>query len=295
MKITNYILFITIITLLIACEQTLKKDKKELNQHEGIQKTEVKKELTEDEIREKVKEEYRIDSIRISLAKIDAFKIAKTAFNEDNFSKEYEFYPDDSSDAIHIEIKMGRLFSNNHKYFLLHRHGFYVTYIDLYKIDGETTGSLIEREQDDMTYIRDTIFDVNGDGYKDYLVHWYPSAGCCLRNSYGVYLYQPKTAKFTKEYDFINPTFSPKEKIIRGVCYGHPGENEMYKYKWNGETVDTIEYIYYQKNDQGEITGVISSKNSPYGDKKIKTKLLQSVPNEYKTIEGYDWFAFGYE
>ena len=27
-----------------------------------------------------------------------------------------------------------------------------------------------------MTYIRDTIFDVNGDGYKDFLVHWYPNS-----------------------------------------------------------------------------------------------------------------------
>ena len=33
---------------------------------------------------------------------------------------------------------------------------------------------------------------------------------------------------FSKNFEFINPTFSPKEKIIRGICYGHPGETEMY-------------------------------------------------------------------
>ena len=38
----------------------------------------------------------------------------------------------------------------------------------------------------------------------------------------------------SNNFEFINPTFSPKEKIIRGVCYGHPSETEMYKYKWNG-------------------------------------------------------------
>jgi len=293
MKITNYIVFITIITLLIACEHTINKDKKVLK--ENVQKSEIKKELSYEEIRKQVEINIRIDSIRLSLAKIDAFKIAKTAFNEDNFSKEYEFYPDDSSDAIDIKIKIGSLFNDNQKYFLLSRRNDWEKYLDLYRIIGDKVETLIEIEHDDECSLRDTIFDVNGDGFKDFLVHWYPSSGCCIRDIYGVYLYQPNTGKFTEVYEFINPTFSPKEKIIRGVCYGHPGETELYKYKWNGETVDTIEYIYYQKNDQGEIIGVISSKNSPYGDKKNKTKLLKSVPKEYKTIEGYDWFAFGYE
>lgn len=293
MKITNYIVFITIFTLLIACKHTINQDKKVLK--ENVQKSEIKKELTYEEIRKQVEINIRIDSIRLSLAKIDAFKIAKTVFNEDNFSEEYEFYPDDSSDAIEIKIKIGSLFNDNQKYFLLSRRNDWEKYLDLYRIVGDKVETLIEIEHDDECNLRDTIFDVNGDGFKDFLVHWYPSSGCCIRDIYGVYLYQSNTGKFTEVYEFINPTFSPKEKIIRGVCYGHPGETELYKYKWNGETVDTVEYIYYQKNDQGEITGVISSNNSPNSSKKNKTKLLKSVPNEYKTIEGYDWFAFRYE
>ena len=53
----------------------------------------------------------------------------------------------------------------------------------------------------------------------------------------------------TDRNSIINPTFSPKEKIIRGVGYGHPGETEMYKYKWNGNTIDTMEYVYFERND----------------------------------------------
>ncbi len=62
---------------------------------------------------------------------------------------------------------------------------------------------------------------------------------------------------FSKNFEFINPTFSPKEKIIRGICYGHPSKTEMYKYKWNGETIDTLEYISYETDDQREKTGKV--------------------------------------
>jgi len=71
----------------------------------------------------------------------------------------------------------------------------------------------------------------------------------------------------------------------------------MYKYQWNGETVDTLEYISYEKNEKGEKTGkVIVSNDRPYSDQFKVWKRLNSVPNEYKVIEGYDWFTGkGYE
>ena len=82
------------------------------------------------------------------------------------------------------------------------------------------------------------------------------------------------------------------ELTVRGVCYGHPGETEMYKYKWNKETVDTVEYIYYEKNDKGEKTGkLIVSNNLPYSNNHKILKRLNYVPAEYREIEGYDWFT----
>jgi hypothetical protein len=66
----------------------------------------------------------------------------------------------------------------------------------------------------------------------------------------------------------------------------------MYKYKWVGETVDTLEYIHYEKNEKGEKTGkIIVSKDRFYKKGKEVLKRLSSVPDEYRKIEGYDWFT----
>jgi len=80
-----------------------------------------------------------------------------------------------------------------------------------------------------MEYINDTIRDINGDGFNDFVVNWYGSNGCCLKAFSNVYLLRPDKKIFSNNLEFINPTFSPTEKIIRGVCYGYPGETEMYK------------------------------------------------------------------
>ena len=143
-----------------------------------------------------------------------------------------------------------------------------------------------------MTYVNDTIRDINGDGLNDFVVDWYGSTGCCLKAFSDVYLIRNDKKTFSNNFEFINPTFSPKENIIRGVCYGHPGETEMYKYKWNGETVDTLEYVYYETDDKGVKTGkvIISDKESYLSNFQI-IKRLNSVPSEYKKIEGYDWFT----
>lgn len=143
-----------------------------------------------------------------------------------------------------------------------------------------------------MTYVNDTIRDINGDGLNDFVVNWYGSSGCCLKAFSNVYLLHSDKKTFSINFEFINPTFSPKEKIIRGVCYGHPSDTEMYKYKWNGEVVDTLEYICYEKDDKGNKTGkIIISTDVPYGKKFKVIKRLNSVPYEYTSIEGYDWFT----
>lgn len=129
----------------------------------------------------------------------------------------------------------------------------------------------------------DTLQDVNGDGIKDYLINWYGNTGCCLKNFYAVYLYQSQTGTFSHGYEFINPSFSAKEQVIRGVEYGHPGETSMYKYKWNGLQVDTLEYIYFEKNEEGKKTGKVIRKTN-------KEERLNQAPAEYRHIYGYDWF-----
>jgi hypothetical protein len=138
-----------------------------------------------------------------------------------------------------------------------------------------------------MTYIKDTIFDVNGDNYKDFIVNWYPSSGCCRRDIYNVYLYIPNKKTFSIDYEFINPTFSAKEKIIRGVGYGHPGEVELYKYKWNGFRVDTIEFIYPDIKTKGQFIRTKTKRDSSNSN---EGEILNLLPIEYQNINSVDWF-----
>ncbi|NOS92914.1 MAG: hypothetical protein HOP30_13400 [Cyclobacteriaceae bacterium] len=288
MKTETNILKFVILTIIIGCGQTANQDGNSTYNNDSIPNTTPKNELTKEERQIQIEEDNRMDRIRLDIALKDAFKISQKEFKTDNFTKQYELQPDDSSYTIHMDIEIGRLFKDQHKYFLLRRHVPWATYLSLYKINGDKTENLIEREQGGMTYIRDTIFDANGDGHKDFLVHWYPSSGCCRRDVYNVYLNQPDKGNFTQDYKFINPTFSAKEKIIRGVEYGHPGEVGLYKYKWNGLQVDTIEFIYPDAINQGQF---IKTKRRSYRPTEKEGVVLKSVPKEYLKIESYEWFA----
>lgn len=288
MKTSTNILTLVILTIIFGCLQTANQEVNSITQNDSIPKTLSKYDLTKEEIQKHIEEKNGIDSIRLDIALKDAFKVAQTEFKTDDFKKEYEIQPDDSSYIIKIEIVIGRLFKENQKYFLLRRHVPWATYLDLYIVKDDKVEKLIEREQGEMTYIRDTIFDANVDGHKDFLVHWYPSSGCCRRNVYNVYLNQPDKGNFTNHYEFINPTFSANENVIRGVQYGHPGEVGLYKYKWNGLQVDTIEFIYPDANNKGQF---IKTKKGAYRPTEKEGVVLKVIPKEYQKIESYEWFA----
>jgi len=170
---------LTILILLFGCGLPSHQNREVQAVNDSLQKNGIKKELAKEERKKQIEEENRMDSVRLDVALKDAFNIAKDAFRTENFTKQYELQPDDSSYAIHIDMLIDQLLSDNRKYFLLRRHVPWATYIDLYRIVDDKTEKLITREQGGMTYIRDTLVDVNGDGHKDFLVHWYPASGCC--------------------------------------------------------------------------------------------------------------------
>jgi len=283
------ILFILMfLNFLLACVQNTSQKEKAIDEkNDSILRTKSAKDLRIEERRRQRIDEIRIDSLRLDSALNDALKIAKTAFEREKFTKRYELLFDDSSYVISIEILIGNLFRDNQKYFLLRRQFSGTVYLDLYKIIGDQMEKLIVREQGGMTYIGDTICDVNGDRLNDFIVHWYPNTGCCRREVYNVYLNLPDKRKFTHQYEFINPTFSVKEKTIRGVEYGHPGEVGLYKYKWNGLQVDTIEFIYPDVSLKGQF---IKTKKESYRPRAKDGIVLKRVPKEYHHIESYEWF-----
>lgn len=233
--------------------------------------------------------EQQMDSIRLSRTLNNAEVVAQQMLYTGKTFREFDQIIDS---LFHVKTTISRsaFFSPDFEHVIIKREAPNNVLIDIYVIQNQKLTSVLKHDQWALTYVSDTLKDINGDGYKDYVLNWYGSNGCCLKGFSDVYLYQPKTGTFTDQFEFINPTFLPKEKVIRGVCYGHPGETEMYTYKWKGEAIDTIEYISYEKKDNGEKTGkFISCKKARQGIKDIKR--LNAMPEEYKSIEGYDWFT----
>ncbi|MES2810898.1 MAG: hypothetical protein V4670_00375 [Bacteroidota bacterium] len=252
-----------------------------------------KKEKESLEKRKKIKEQDYIDSLRNNKILQKALKIAYQSISKDKFVEKYEI----SSDSIQmsVEINLNYHFTKTKPHLIIRRNEPNTIYFDIYSKNNGKYEKVISHEQWALTYVNDTIKDVNGDGLNDFVVNWYGATGCCLKAFSNVYLLRQDKKTFSEIFEFINPTFAPKERIIRGICYGHPGETEMYKYKWKGESIDTIEYVTYQtkKDDSSVKTGkiIISNNGQQFSDKFKIIKILNDVPNEYKKIDGYDWFT----
>lgn len=290
MNTTLHILIFGFIMTLFSCEQANKKKSVAAITTDTLQTNIDKKEKERLEKRREIEEQDNTDSIRLDKVLQDALKIVNQNITKDRFVKKYEILLD--SIPVSVEINVDYHFSKASPHLIIRRKEPGAIYIDIYSKGDNKFEKVVSHEQWAMTYVNDTIRDINGDGLNDFVVNWYGASGCCLKAFSNVYLLRQDKKAFSANFEFRNPTFSPTEKIIRGVCYGHPGETEMYKYKWNSEKVETLEYVYYEKNDKGEKTGkIVISNNEPFGDKFKILKRLNSIPNEYKTIEGYDWFT----
>lgn len=275
---------------LFSCGQPNEKKNVAVVTTDTLQTTIDKKEKERLEKRREIEEQDNADSIRLNKVLQDAFKIANQNITKDRFLKKYEVLPD--SIPVSVEINLDYHFSKTNPHLIIRRIEPGAIYIDIYSKGDNKFEKVVSHEQWAMTYVNDTIRDINGDGLNDFVVNWYGASGCCLKAFSNVYLLRQDKKEFSENFEFINPTFSPKEKIIRGVCYGQPGETEIYKYKWNEEKVDTLEYVSYEKDNKGVKTGkVVISTDRPYGDKFKTLKVLNSIPTEYRKIEGYDWFS----
>jgi len=291
MKATLYIFALGLSISFFSCDQQ-KATKKTPIVSDTLQAGLIDKEKERLEKIKEIEEQDRIDSINLDKNLTHAIKRASHYKVLDKFKEKYVETIPESPYQIEVDISSEFYFTHGNPHLIIRRNTPGSIYIDIFSITGDQFSKVLSHKESDMTYVNDTIRDINGDGLKDFVVNWYGSSGCCLKAFSNVYLLRPDKKTFSNDFEFINPTFSPKEKIIRGVCYGHPGETEMYKYKWNGEAVDTLEYISYEKNDKGEKTGkvIVSSDESYSGNYKI-LKRLNDVPNEYKKIVGYEWFA----
>jgi len=206
-----------------------------------------------------------IDSVRLEVMNQKAFSIA-------NLKKGKSMYVFNSDT---ISLKLGYIFSHNVKHLMINRKSNYLVFTDIYMITNNGFKKVCSKSINSLSYISESIRDVNGDGYLDFLFHWYPESGCCLRDIYDVFL-QKKDGSFVEQQEFVNPNFDSKKTII-GLCYGY--EAPLYKYKWNDFKVDTIEYIYLPDSTNGN--QIIRKKNLRSDE---KVEILKRLPTEYIKI-----------
>jgi hypothetical protein len=247
-------------------------------------------ELSKEEKRKKAEEENRLDSLRLVGVLNQALLRVKSKSFTSSFSDSFQSFPD-SIYKVDVKINFDFHFSSKIRHLIIHRFSPGLAQIDVFSYLNGELNNILNHEQWALEYMNDTIRDINGDGLKDLVVNCYGTAGCCLKAFSLTYLTRNDMQSFSDMRDFLNPTFSNNEAVIRGVCYGHPGETELYKFKWNGEKIDTIEYISFEKDDKGNRTGkVIISNQYPYHKNYKIIRKVNSVPKEYKRIEGFDWF-----
>ncbi|UKN00731.1 hypothetical protein K6119_13420 [Paracrocinitomix mangrovi] len=140
-------------------------------------------------------------------------------------------------------------------------------------------------------YMEDTIFDVNNDGYDDFLIQWFPSSGCCPRECYDIYIFNHKTNSFNEPFDVINPVFYPGKKLIRGMGYGYGPS--LYTKKWNQDSLETVEYFYHNLDDSIDAQYISSDKD--HGDTSASwIKYWKQAPAHYKELDYmFEWFEGG--
>jgi hypothetical protein len=232
-----------------------------------------------------LKESEQQDSLQLISMLTDLLRIAGKHKNRLKFDEIVDF--SNLQCVVSGSLTYGHLFEKSRKHLIVRRNFCSsTTFLNVFILEKAKFRLVLSQVLDGMSYLNDTIKDVNGDHLKDFLVHSYSSSGCCRRHVYDVYLYQPEKGNFTKKYEFMNPTFSPAEKIIRGIGYGQPGDVELYKYKWNGLKVDTVEFIF---PDSTKKSYHVYRRSDDF-DNYRTGRFITVIPKEYRKVESYDWF-----
>jgi hypothetical protein len=214
-----------------------------------------------------------------------------------NFSHEFEITVD-SGRRIKATLSVGEFFGNR-KYIIIKRatpvwngiipsEPVHAINIVLLKPRHEIK-SLAAQAEDLKNFVNDTIQDINGDGKKDFIANYRSTLWHVNSRYVMVDLLMNDSTFVSRSYVFTNPSFSIKENVIRGVLHGDAGGTEIYKYRWNGIEIDTIEYIYHDYRVKGQF---IKSRYLPH-DKRNNEKEkinLKSLPEEYLNLPELKWF-----
>lgn len=187
-------------------------------------------------------------------------------------------------DSLYLE--WGNIFSPYYKHLLMMRKTHTKYKLDILLPRQDSLLSQFQHWHDGVNVgvgtPKDTLFDVDGDGWRDYAQTFYGMNGCCLKNYYTFYMFREDSCKFASKILLTNPTFYPQERVVRGVGYGYPGQVRLYKNAWINKALVNIESIAPNPNDYH----IFYRYNAQ--DQLIAT--LPALPAEYAKIYGIDWF-----
>jgi len=194
--------------------------------------------------------------------------------------KNFELIENDS-----LSIKKGSL-SQDVNYIMVRYISEYETYFRLYS--GDDTKEILRYSISTQNYISDTIFDINGDGYKDFAVYWYPRSGCCVADTYNCFIYNPFLNKFTEKKEIINPSFLPEQKKLFSMSYGFETKTIISEIIWQGCETDTLKQYYWKVNLNNNDfvksdTLVIKQQENIY--------YTTTIPKEILLNKYISWFA----
>lgn len=93
-----------------------------------------------------------------------------------------------------------------------------------------------------LDFLKDSLFDVNGDKFKDFIIHCQTRNGQCQPGYAKVFCYDNKVKRFTEIQAFNtipNPKFDPLNNTVEAQqeCMM---KRDMYKFKWRGLSLDTV-------------------------------------------------------
>ena len=230
------------------------------------------------------------NELLLGKAMVDALQKIADSFHGEDWEYTYDFDKGEGDTPhIRVDIKVQKYFEETY-YAVIYASDYVNTLVRLYRIDHNVMQEKLSEYFPWMTVPYDTIFDANGDKVKDFALTFYPSSGCCRRDIYYLYLSPEKKEGQLSYIELINPTFYPKEHLIRGIGYGWPGHVELYKYRWRGEELDTLEYILPDVATKGKTFLKTKRIRDFYDNDKEGKTHLNKLPKEYQTVIGLDYF-----
>jgi hypothetical protein len=193
-------------------------------------------------------------------------------------------------DSGFLSMNYGHLFNKKSKHLLVRipyndsKDVFYDRLIvAIYVLDTTQKFTLVRADTCYFhSYTGDTIFDVNGDGYKDFVVTTSGLTGCCPRDEEFIYLYNKDCAAFAAPIEVSNPDYYPDRIMLFQMDYGWPGWVAIHKCFWNGTELNTVETIKLD-NSHPEVFIVEDEKTG-------KKTSVRGLPPEYKTFNRLNWF-----